>query len=78
MDTNASPFIRRDGINWISLTVFTLFHVGAIVPLFFFTWPAFSIALVLYWLSLSLGIGVAIIACSPIVPLKPRSGSSIS
>jgi len=58
MDTNASPFIRRDGINWISLTVFTLFHVGAIVPLFFFTWPAFSIALVLYWLSLSLGIGV--------------------
>jgi len=37
MDTDARPFIRRDGINWISLTAFTLFHVGAIAAIFFFT-----------------------------------------
>jgi hypothetical protein len=37
MDTNARPFMNRDGINWISVTVFTLFHVGAITALFFFS-----------------------------------------
>jgi stearoyl-CoA desaturase (delta-9 desaturase) len=58
MDTDARPFIKRDGINWITLVPFTLFHVGAIAALFFFTWPALFIALALYWLSLSLGIGV--------------------
>jgi fatty-acid desaturase len=58
MDTIARPFVSRDGINWISVTVFTLFHVGAITALFFFSWPAFYSALVLYWISLSLGIGM--------------------
>jgi stearoyl-CoA desaturase (delta-9 desaturase) len=58
METNDRPFIRRDGINWISLTAFTIFHVGAIAALFFFTWPAFFTALALYWISLSFGIGM--------------------
>jgi chromate transport protein ChrA len=65
MDTDARPFIRRDGINWISLTAFTLFHVGAIVALFFFTWPAFFIALALYWLSLSLAGNVQVVVQLP-------------
>ena len=58
MDTIARPFMNRDGINWVSVTVFTLFHVGAITALFFFSWPAFYSALVLYWISLSWGIGM--------------------
>jgi stearoyl-CoA desaturase (delta-9 desaturase) len=58
MDIDARLFIRRDGINWISLTAFTLFHVGAIAALFFFTWPAFLSAVALYWISLSFGIGM--------------------
>lgn len=58
METNARPFIRQDGINWISLTAFTLFHVGAVAALFFFTWPAVFTAVALYWISLSLGIGM--------------------
>jgi len=52
------PFIKRSGINWASVTAFTLFHVGAIAALFLFSWPAFFTALVLYWISLSLGIGM--------------------
>jgi fatty-acid desaturase len=58
MDTNPRPFIRRDGINWKSATAFTVFHAGAIAALFFFSWPAFFTALALYWVSLSLGIGM--------------------
>jgi len=41
LDTNARSFIKRDGINWISVTAFTVFHVEAVVALFFFSWPAF-------------------------------------
>ena len=33
MDTNARPFVNRDGINWMSLAVFTLFHVGTVTAL---------------------------------------------
>ena len=58
MATNARSFVKREGINPISVSVFTLFHVGAIASLFFFSWPAFFAALVLYWVSLSLGIGM--------------------
>jgi fatty-acid desaturase len=57
MDTNRQ-FISREGINWISVTAFTVFHAGAVAALFFFSWPAFFTALGLYWVSLSLGIGM--------------------
>jgi fatty-acid desaturase len=58
METKDRPFITRDGINWISLTAFTFFHAGAVAALFFFNWAAFFTALALYWISLSLGIGM--------------------
>lgn len=35
-----------------------MFHVGAVAALFFFSWPAFFAALALYWIALSLGIGM--------------------
>ena len=58
MDTSHRPFGRRDGINWTSVVAFSIFHIGAIAALFFFTWPAFFVFLALYWISLSLGIGM--------------------
>ena len=58
MATNARSFVKREGINPISVSVFTVFHAGAIASLFFFSWPAFFTALALYWVSLSLGIGM--------------------
>lgn len=54
----AKPFIKREGINWASVIAFTIFHAGAILALFYFTWPAVFVALALYWVSLSLGIGM--------------------
>jgi fatty-acid desaturase len=47
-----------DEINWITATFMTLFHVGAIAALFFFTWPAFLVALFLHWATGSWGIGM--------------------
>jgi fatty-acid desaturase len=58
MQTTAQPFIKREGINWISVTAFGAFHAGAVAAFFFFTWPAFWATLALYWISLSLGIGM--------------------
>jgi stearoyl-CoA desaturase (delta-9 desaturase) len=57
LDADA-PLFRRDGVNWITVIAFAALHVGAVAALFFFSWPAFFTALVLYWVSLSLGIGM--------------------
>jgi len=58
LDTNAVPLANRDGINWVAVTAFAIFHAGAVAALFFFSWPAFFTAVALYWISLSLGIGM--------------------
>jgi fatty-acid desaturase len=58
MDPNTRSFIKQEGINWVSVTAFSVFHVGAVIALFYFSWPAFFTALGLYWISLSLGIGM--------------------
>lgn len=47
-----------DKINWITASFMALFHLGAIAALFFFTWKALFVAIFLWWLSTSLGIGV--------------------
>jgi fatty-acid desaturase len=47
-----------DDINWVTAGFMLLFHVGAIAALFFFTWKAFFVALFLYWVAGSLGIGM--------------------
>src|SRR5438067_13035922 len=49
----------NDEINWITATFMALFHVGAIAALFFFTWKALFVAMFLWWVSGSLGIGMS-------------------
>src|ERR1700726_4846052 len=46
-------------INWVTAIFMGLFHVGAIAALFFFTWKALFVAMFLWWVSGSLGIGMA-------------------
>ena len=58
MEIEFAPVVKRDGINWITVTAFAVFHLGAVAALFFFSWPAFFAAVFLYWASLSLGIGM--------------------
>lgn len=57
MNSNAVQLVNRDGINWEAVTAFAIFHAGAVAALFF-SWPAFFTAVALYWISLSLGIGM--------------------
>jgi stearoyl-CoA desaturase (delta-9 desaturase) len=45
-------------INWANTIVFGLFHVGAIVGLFLFEWKAALVAVALYWIAISWGVGM--------------------
>ena len=58
MQTTTAPVFRRDGVNWVTVIAFAAFHIGSVAALFFFSWPAVFTALALYWISLSLGIGM--------------------
>ena len=45
-------------INWTTTFFMLLFHVGAIAAFFFVTWKALLLALVMWWVAGSLGIGM--------------------
>lgn len=44
--------------NWLIASFMLMFHAGAIAALFFFTWNALFVAIFLYWVSASLGLGM--------------------
>ena len=64
-------------INWVTATFMALFHVGAVAALFFFSWKAFFVALFLYWVSGSLGIGMGYHRLLTHRGYKTPNGSSI-
>jgi fatty-acid desaturase len=45
-------------VNWVTSIFMGLFHLGALAALFFFSWKAFFVAIVLWWVATSLGIGM--------------------
>src|ERR1035441_8284844 len=46
------------GINWLTLVVVILFHVGALAAFFFFTWQRLAVMALLYVLAINVGIGM--------------------
>jgi stearoyl-CoA desaturase (delta-9 desaturase) len=57
------PFASRDRtftqpVVWVTSLIFVALHAGAIAALFFFTTKAFLIAMCLWWVAGSLGIGM--------------------
>jgi stearoyl-CoA desaturase (delta-9 desaturase) len=46
-------------INWITAIAMTLFHVGAIAALFFFSWTNLAVAAIMYFFAINVGIGMA-------------------
>jgi stearoyl-CoA desaturase (delta-9 desaturase) len=48
----------RQKINWTNSIAFGLFHAGAIAAFFLFSWPAFAVALFLFWMCTGLGISM--------------------
>ena len=46
-------------VSWITFIFMTIFHIGAVVALFFFSWQNLFAALVLLWVAGSWGIGMS-------------------
>lgn len=55
---DAQPERRQRHINWATWIFLVIAHVAAISALFFWSWPALIIAIILYWIAGSLGIGM--------------------
>jgi fatty-acid desaturase len=49
---------KDNKINWHTATFMAMFHIGAIAALFMFSWQALVAAVVLWWISASLGVGM--------------------
>ncbi len=49
----------KNEVNWVTAGFMAAFHVGAVAALFFFTWKALLVAMFLWWVSGSLGIGMS-------------------
>ncbi len=49
----------REPISKLTTFFMLAFHAGAVAALFFFTWKALALAIVLWWIAGSLGIGMA-------------------
>jgi stearoyl-CoA desaturase (delta-9 desaturase) len=60
MSVNQEPIYLYDrtGLNWVTIVVLTLLHIGAVAALFFFNWKAFGAAVFLYWVATGLGISM--------------------
>src|SRR5882724_8209540 len=56
--TEIIPAGQRRTINWGNGAFLTLFHLGALAALFFWTWQGIVAAIILYWVAGSLGIGM--------------------
>ena len=49
---------RPKGINWHTAIFIALLRVGALAALFVFSWQALVAAILLWWISASLGVGM--------------------
>lgn len=54
-DSSKPKYVR---VNWLTAIVFSLFHILGFAAFFFFSWGAVATAIALYWVSLTLGIGM--------------------
>ena len=57
-ETRAEVVPTERHINWSKSIFLSVFHVGALAALFFWSWPAVISAVLLYWVAGSLGVGM--------------------
>ncbi|MFN2531876.1 MAG: acyl-CoA desaturase [Pyrinomonadaceae bacterium] len=57
MQTAIKKKLHTD-INWNSTIFLGLFHIFALIALFFFSWQAIAVSVVLAWIAGSLGVGI--------------------
>ncbi|HCC57268.1 MAG TPA: acyl-CoA desaturase [Solibacterales bacterium] len=57
--TLAKPASKLDRpINWLTTSFLIVFHAGAIAALFFFSWKALAVAVLLHWCGICFGISM--------------------
>ena len=56
--TSELNFGSRDKISWVTSTALVIFHILAVVALFYTTWQVVVLALVLHWVCIGWGIGM--------------------
>src|SRR5207245_10223772 len=49
---------QAKGIKWNATIFMMLFHLGAVAALFVFNWRALVVAILLWWITASLGVGM--------------------
>ncbi len=64
----------KQPVVWVTTLFMVIFHIGAIAALFVFSWPAFLLAMMLWWVAGGLGIGMGTTGFSHIAATRPRSG----
>jgi len=59
LEALSRPAAEKGEINWVTTGFMAAFHIGAVAALFFFSWKALAVAMFLWWVSGSLGIGMS-------------------
>ena len=49
---------NRQKLNWLTTVVLVVLHAGAVAALFMASWPVIAVSVVLYWMTIGLGISL--------------------
>ena len=58
MSTDPIVLPSRQKLNWLTTIVLILLHIGAVAALFMFSWRVFAASVLLYWMTVGLGISM--------------------
>ncbi len=58
MTTEPPYFIDREKMNWLTIIVLAILHIGAVAALFCFSWRNLAVAALLYWVAVGFGISL--------------------
>lgn len=58
MSTDVINLPDREGLNWTTIIVLALLHLGAVAALFCFSWPRLAASIFFYWMATGLGISL--------------------
>ena len=58
MSVSHTDFGDKTQVNWVTMTAMVIFHILAVVALFYTTWQAVVVAIALHWICIGWGIGM--------------------
>ncbi|MDT4966022.1 MAG: sn stearoyl-lipid 9-desaturase [Acidobacteriota bacterium] len=58
LEDNVTKIAHKTKFNWLTAIFMVLFHLGAVVAVFMWSWQALVAALILWWVAGSLGVGM--------------------